>query len=150
MNSLGEQKAFLRDLFESQRLAVLATSGKGHPHTSLMAFAATDDLKTLIFATTRSTRKFANLTVDPRASALVDNRSNWEPDFQKAVAVTARGAISEVSSRDKKPLLKLYLSKHPHLEDFATSPSSALIQMKVNMYYIVTQFQNVIELCLDR
>lgn len=149
MKSLSEQKAFLRDLFESQRLAVLATSGEGHPYTSLMAFAATEDLKTLLFATTRSTRKFANLTADPRASALVDDRSNSESDFQKAVAVTARGTISEVKSRDKERFLKLYLSKHPHLEDLATSPSCALLRMKVDVYYIVTQFQNVKELRLD-
>ena len=36
--------ATLRGLLASQRLAVLATRDREHPHTSLVAFAATEDL----------------------------------------------------------------------------------------------------------
>ena len=135
----------LRDLFESQKLAVLATHSKGQPYANLMAFAATRDFKGLVFATTRSTRKFANLSADSRVAMLFDNRSNTVRDFRNAITVTATGTASEVAARDRKRLQKLYLTRHPHLQDFVTSPTCALVRMTVDTYYIVTRFQNVVE-----
>jgi len=51
----------MRELCASQHLAVLATEDCGHPYTSLVAFAVTDDLRRFFFATNRDTRKFANM-----------------------------------------------------------------------------------------
>ena len=62
--------------FHRRRLAVLATQHEGKPYASLVAFAATDDLKTIIFATTRSTRKFVYLSSNPAVALLIDNRTN--------------------------------------------------------------------------
>ncbi len=149
MKNLAKQKRILRDLFDSQKLAVLATHRAGQPYANLMAFVTTRDLKNIIFATTRATRKFANITADRRVAMLIDNRSNTEKDFHKAITVTATGTACEVGSRDKKRLQKLYTDKHPHLEDFVASPNCALVRMKVETYYIVTEFQNVMELHFD-
>ncbi len=66
----------LKALFSSQRLAILATEGKGQSYGSLVAFAATDNLNDLLFATTRSTGKYANLSGVPRAAMVIDNRTN--------------------------------------------------------------------------
>ena len=148
MKSVSEQKKLLRDLFESQKLAVLATHSEGQPYANLMAFAATKDLKNLIVATTRSTRKFTNLSADSRVARLFDNRSNTVRDFCSAITVTATGIAGEVEPRDRKRLQRLYLAKHPHLEDFVTSLNCALVRIRVNTYYIVTRFQNVMELHL--
>jgi hypothetical protein len=41
----------VRELFDQQRLAVLATPETHRPYLSLMAFAATPDLMTLVVAT---------------------------------------------------------------------------------------------------
>jgi nitroimidazol reductase NimA-like FMN-containing flavoprotein (pyridoxamine 5'-phosphate oxidase superfamily) len=142
----SEQRKILRNLFESQKLAVLATHSGGQPYANLMAFAASKNLKRIVIATTRSTRKFANLTADSRVAILFDNRSNTERDFHKAVTVTATGKANEVSTRDKKRLQKFYLDRHPHLEGFVTSPTCALMIITVEVYYIVTRFQNVMEL----
>lgn len=150
MKKVAEQKKVLRELFETQKLAVLATHSEGQPYTNLMAFAATRDLKRLVFATTRSTRKFANMAADGRVALLIDNRSNAESDFHKAVAVTATGNVSEVASRDRSRYAKLYRSKHPHLEEFVGSPTCALLRMEVGTYYIVTRFQNVSELRMGK
>ena len=79
-------KKLLNDLFSSQPLAVLATQGKGQPYGNLVAFAATDDLKSLLFATARATRKYANITTDPRVAMVIDSRTNQKTDFQRAVA----------------------------------------------------------------
>jgi len=59
--NLSKLKRNLRKLLRSQLLAVLSTQNQGQPYASLVAFASSDDLKSLYFATSRSTRKYANL-----------------------------------------------------------------------------------------
>ena len=68
MKEKEQIRRILLELFSSQRLAVLGTHQAGQPYGSLMAFASTSDLKNLVFATTRATRKFANLQPDSRVS----------------------------------------------------------------------------------
>ena len=136
-------KKRLADLFRTQRLAVLSTQDNGQPYSSLVAFTAPPDLRGLVFATSRSTRKFENLTADPRASLLIDNRSNQAADFQEAVAVTAVGKVAEVPADLRINFLNLYLGKHPQLEQFVTAPTSALLQLEVEAYIIVEQFEKV-------
>ncbi len=117
-------------LFRVQRLAVLSTHSFGQPHASLVAFAASDDLRYLYFATARTTRKFHNLDVDPRVALLMDTRSNLESDIHTAIAVTATGRAGEVSEPDKEPGVRLCLSRHPCLQDFIRAQSCALIHTR--------------------
>ncbi|HWR67712.1 MAG TPA: pyridoxamine 5'-phosphate oxidase family protein [Desulfomonilia bacterium] len=138
----------LKALFTSQGLAVLSTHDHGQPYCNLVAFASSEDLKHLAFATTRATRKFTNIDEDPRASMLIDNRSNRVADFHEAMAVTATGHAQETIGPEKDGLLKLYLAKHPHLEDFVMSPSCALMRLEVLRYYVVSRFQHVMVLTM--
>jgi nitroimidazol reductase NimA-like FMN-containing flavoprotein (pyridoxamine 5'-phosphate oxidase superfamily) len=139
----------LEDLFDSQMLAVLATQCEGEPYTSLIAFAATDDLKHLLFATGRSTRKYANLTRDHRVSLLIDNRSNRAADLRHAMAVTAVGEAREAGAEEKAALGKLLVDKSPGLKEFVNSPTCALLKVRVKTYYAVRRFQNVTEWHLE-
>jgi nitroimidazol reductase NimA-like FMN-containing flavoprotein (pyridoxamine 5'-phosphate oxidase superfamily) len=138
----------LKALFASQGLAVLSTSERGQPYCNLVAFSSSDDLRHLVFATTRATRKFSNIGSEPRVSMLVDNRSNKVSDFHEAMAVTATGNASEVMGPARDALLKVYLAKHPHLEDFVMSPTCALMRVEVDRYYVVSRFQHVMVLNL--
>jgi len=138
-------KEILLELCSSQKLGVLGTHQGGQPYGSLVAFAATSDLKNLVFATTRATRKFANLQSDPRVFMALDNRSNRVADFRKAVAATALGRAREVRGKEREKLAKMYLAKHPHLKEFVTSPTCALVKIRVDVYYLVWRFQNVLE-----
>ena len=146
MTDLETYKDDLIQLFHSQPLAVLATHREGQPYGSLVAFASTEDLHYLLFTTTRSTRKYANLISDPRVAMVIDNRSNNPSDLRFASAVTATGRAEEVPKDDSGEFLEIYLKKHPHLEEFVTSPSSALLKISVETYYMVTRFQNVMEI----
>jgi nitroimidazol reductase NimA-like FMN-containing flavoprotein (pyridoxamine 5'-phosphate oxidase superfamily) len=146
MESTQQVQNAVRELLTSQFLAVLATRNGGQPYTNLVAFAATDDLKHLIFFTGRSTRKYANLKSDSRAAMLIDNRSNQVADIRHAIAATATGKTEEISNMMDDRLKKLYLAKHPHLEEFVESPSTALMTLNVEHYYVVSRFQNVREL----
>jgi nitroimidazol reductase NimA-like FMN-containing flavoprotein (pyridoxamine 5'-phosphate oxidase superfamily) len=136
----------LRQLFEAQQLAVLATDGQGQPYASLLAFLATDDLRHLLFATSRATRKYANLVANDRVALLIDNRSNESSDFREAMAVTAVGAVTELDKAQHAELLLQFQQKFPHLKEFVSSPTCALLQATVDTYYVVTRFQHVLEL----
>ena len=85
IKDLPKIKNDLIKLLRAQSLAVLSTQQEGQPYASLVAFASNDDLTRLYFATTRSTRKFANIMKDSRVAMLIDNRSNNPADFQQAV-----------------------------------------------------------------
>lgn len=135
----------IKELLDSQKLAVLATHRQGQPHASLVAFAATVDGCELIFATTRTSRKFANLQADPRAALLIDSRAHQNSDFHLAQALSATGTVVELSGTGKHSRFQLFLTKHPHLRDFALSPSCALMSLHVQVYNFVSKFQKVIE-----
>lgn len=140
----------LRQLFDEQKLAVLSTHHQGQPYASLVAFAATDDLKQIVFATPRATRKFSNITADARAAVLVDSRSNKVSDFRRSMAATAVGTVGQVRKTKVSRLIRLYLDKHPHLSDFVCSPSCAVLRLEVHCYYVVDRFQHVMELHVNR
>jgi nitroimidazol reductase NimA-like FMN-containing flavoprotein (pyridoxamine 5'-phosphate oxidase superfamily) len=142
-------KKLLKELFRSQLFAALATQQLARPYNNLIAFAATDDLHSLLFATRRRTNKYANLLSNNSVSALIDNRTNRDSDLRSAVAVTATGTAEEVKEDQKEGLLQLYLIKHHNLEKFVHSPESALFRIRVKRYYIVRNFQEVMELKIE-
>jgi nitroimidazol reductase NimA-like FMN-containing flavoprotein (pyridoxamine 5'-phosphate oxidase superfamily) len=150
MEPTEEIRRRLQDLCISQKLAVVATQSDGQPYASLVAFAASDDLRHLFFVTARTTRKFANLTKDSRVAVLINSSANRESDFHEAVSVTVTGTAQEIRDAERDRVLTLYLSKHPYLEDFARAPSCAVIRVTTKSYYLVKNFQTVMELHIDR
>ena len=135
----------LQEFFASQRSAVLATTENGQPYLSLMAFAATEDLLYLLVATYRTTRKYRNIEADSRVALLVDNRTNQPSDTAQATAITALGRAKETAAGEKERFLRIYLAKHPHLQEFVSSPECALIKIRVEKYLVVSNFQEVRE-----
>jgi len=134
-----ELKALLAELFASQYLAVLATvSADGRPYTNLVAFAEADGLESLLFITKRDTRKYSNAIIAEKVAVLVDNRKNYTSDVNTAIAVTALGNIKEVPVDDRGDLVRVYVSKHPHLMNFATNPANALMKVTVTDYFIAS------------
>ncbi|MFA5064802.1 MAG: pyridoxamine 5'-phosphate oxidase family protein [Dehalococcoidia bacterium] len=142
-------KKLLRELFRSQLFAALATQQLTRPYSNLVAFVATDDLKNIVFATRRATNKYSNLLSNNNVSMLIDNRTNRDSDFRNAVAVTAIGLAEEVRGNQIDDLRSLYLIKHHNLEKFVYSSDSALFKIKVKRYYIVRNFQEVMELKVE-
>ena len=137
----------IRALVENQRFAVLATrQDNGAPYANLVAFSVDRDLKQLVFCTLRSTRKFANLEAEGRIALLIDNRSNDETDLQRAAAVTVLGSCTEAHGQEREELSQCFLARHPALADFVRSAGCAVMKVEVRSHYLVTQFQNAIEL----
>lgn len=140
-----EMQETIRLLLSQQRLAVLSTQRSGQPYSSLMAFAFTSDLKRLLVATGKSTRKHQNILQESRVSLLVDNRANNEADFHQAAALTILGKAEEIRDSERPVLSRLYLERHPYLEKFLDSPTTSFFQITVDHYLLVSRFQNVME-----
>ena len=143
-----QQTAFdaLRALLDSQHLAVVATQMPDGPYVSLVAFSASEDLRTIAFVTSRATRKYRNLSATPNVSVLVDSRTHSVEDFSTGSAVTAVGKATDVPKDEADAALRRFIQRHPHLEAFVKAPSTAMCLIEVKKYYLVTRFQHVVEL----
>lgn len=139
---LGE----IHELFESQRLAVLSTQKNDQPYSSLVAFAASAELKYFYFLTPKTTRKYENLTVNPKVSILVNDSRNRADDIYNAISVTGTGVSEVIDKVSEHKALDMYLKKHPHLKDFSKAPTTAFIRITMKRYFMVNRFQNVVEL----
>ena len=146
MQSKPEAYEMLKTLLTAQRLAVVATVMRGRPYTSLVAFAASDDLRQIVFCTTRATTKYRNLSEEPNVSVLIDSRTHSVEDFATGAAVTAIGEAAEFPESVAGPAVERFVRKHSHLEAFVRSPSTALCSVEVETYYLVTRFQHVVEM----
>jgi hypothetical protein len=146
-NEFDAKKA-LKELFAKQQLGVLATrdSGSEGPYTSLVGFAAADDLACLFFATTRGTRKHNNMVANPCVAMLIDSRSNQAADFSDAVAVTVIGKAEEATPDEFDGFKLAFLARHPHLADFLAVLTTVLMKIDIEKYYYVSSFQNVVEI----
>lgn len=140
----------IRKVLDSQGVAVLSTRGEEYPHACLVAFAFSKDLTFIFFATSRTSRKYNNIQQDGRASILVDTRNNVEDDFHNASVVSAQGTIEELTGSRKSHMEEIFLHRHPYLEGFLRAPSTVLMEMTVASYALVSRFQNVVVLDMDR
>lgn len=145
MNESDEYMKLLRRLCSEQQLAVLATDSASGPYTSLVAVAITPDQRKIFFATSRGTRKWVNLSDNPKVSILIDNRNNQVKDFSQAAAATFLGKAEELSETDRESGVLIYLSRHPQMAKFIESPDTALFCVNVSAIYFVTQFQKIKE-----
>lgn len=88
MKDIHVLESDLAALFSEQYFAVLATRSGEWIHTTLVAFAATKDLKAIFVCTPRATRKYANLKANPVVSLLVHNSGNLATDIRQDMAVS--------------------------------------------------------------
>ena len=149
MSSSEDVIMVIKSLLVSQRFAVLATDDQEQPYLFLMAFAATADLKKIVLVTERETQKYAHLKSNRRVALLIDDRENRGADTQEAIVVSVLGEAEEVEEGKANQLRDLYLERHPYLEEFAQSPSCAIMQVQVSSYRVVRKFQEVVEWCPD-
>ena len=107
-------------------------------------FAASDDLKTLVFSTPITTRKYRLLTECEHVALLIDSRSASSEDMMKIEAVTVTGQARGVSAGTEfDEWAKLLTARHPHLAWFVNAESSALVCVEAVRFFHVSRFQEV-------
>ena len=134
----------IRHLMASQPFAVLCTQGDAQPYGSLVAFAFSDDLRSVVFATPVATRKYRLLSGCVNVALVIDNRSIHGDQMMRVEAITATGRAARLASGpDWDAGAGLLIARHPNLKRFVHSSSSALFRIDIIRYLHVSRFQEV-------
>ena len=136
----------IRKLLTGQPYAVLCTQGQSQPYGSLVAFAASNDLKALVFSTPAATRKYRLLTECEHVALLIDSRSTSSEDMMSIEAVTVTGHAHVVlAGTEFDRWANLLTARHQHLARFVREESTALVRVDVVRYFHVCRFQEVLQ-----
>lgn len=136
----------IKEMLINESFGVLATKGEDQCYTSLISFASSQDLKTIVFATPIGTKKFEIIEKNKKVSILIDNRSNNEKSINDIIAITAMGSATILKKKeDIKKWSRLLINKHNYLDDFIHAKTSAIVMVDISKYYYVSSFQQVIE-----
>ncbi len=134
---MPRHEELLREVVSTQYFAVLNTIDQGLPHSNLVAFAATQDLGSLVFVTGRNTRKYRNIQDNHNISLLIDNRTNRPSDTSQAIAIAAIGIARE--EIDNRSLLRdIFLARHPQLSHFVEAPDNAIMLVTIRKYIVAS------------
>jgi nitroimidazol reductase NimA-like FMN-containing flavoprotein (pyridoxamine 5'-phosphate oxidase superfamily) len=134
----------IRDLVTTQPYGVLATHGDDQAYGSLVAFAFTDDLRQVVFATLQATRKYRLLSEHAGVALVVDNRPAHPDEMMDVEAVTVTGRAEEVApGPEREALARQLLARHPQLRSFVQAKSCALFRIQVVRFLHVSRFQEV-------
>lgn len=132
---MPRHEELLREVVSTQYFAVLNTIGQGLPYSNLVSFAATDDLRSLVFVTGRNTRKYRNIQDNHNVSLLIDNRTNKPSDTSRATAIAVVGTARE-DVDDKSLLRDVFLARHPQLRHFVEAPDNAIMLVTIREYIV--------------
>jgi len=119
----------------------MATNNDKIPYTNIIAYASTEGLGNIFFATKKESTKFLNLINNPCVSILIDDTKNLSSDLMNAQAVSAEAEVKEIN-KEKEKLKEFFLKKHPELADFLNEPNCELLKLEVKKYYYVDNFNN--------
>jgi nitroimidazol reductase NimA-like FMN-containing flavoprotein (pyridoxamine 5'-phosphate oxidase superfamily) len=110
----------------------------------LIAFAVSRDHRTVIFATSKTTRKYKNMSNEHAVSILLDNRSQTADDLDGAQAVTLLGTAKEVRAMAKRDAYRMrFVEKHPELAAFTDKPDTAIMAVTIRQAVHVARFQDL-------
>lgn len=102
-------KAELFEFMNKRRLGVLGSiSPEGEPQSALVGIAITPELE-IVFDTTKSTRKYRNLTANPRASFAI----GWEAE----ATVQYEGVAFEPQGDELQRYREIYFVPYPDGRD---------------------------------
>lgn len=134
----------INDLVNNQMFAILCTQGEMQPYGSIIAYAVTEDLSKAVFATPINTRKYNLLSNCNKIALVIDDRSKYQDEITKISAVTITGKARQISQNEElESYGNLLTTKHPYLNNFTQSPSSAVFVIEFIRYFYVTRFQEV-------
>jgi heme iron utilization protein len=129
-----------------QKIAVLGTSKEGEPYSCLVAFAITDDLTEMVFATMRQRLKYTHIMANPRVTLIIDNRDVKASDFNDTTSITMVGTAQDIQGAGRNKYADLLLKRHPSLSDFVNSPDCAVVRVDIDKIYIVSEFESVVKI----
>jgi hypothetical protein len=134
----------IRELVGEEPFAVLCTQGGGQSYGSVVALAFSRDLRSFVFATPTTTRKYRLLSECDRVALVVDNRGTYPDDLMKIGAITVTGLAHQVEPGQEFELWAgLPSARHSYLRSCIDPPSTALFPVDVIRIRHATRFQEV-------
>jgi nitroimidazol reductase NimA-like FMN-containing flavoprotein (pyridoxamine 5'-phosphate oxidase superfamily) len=141
-----EVKKRIDKVLDSQSIAVLGTSKDNEPYSSLVGYVVTDDLRELVFATMRQRLKYENMAANPRVTLMIDDRSEQNNDFNETTSITIIGSVEDLKGDDREDYAFMLVKRHPILTDFVSFPDCAIMRVKIDKIYIVSDFESVVKI----
>jgi nitroimidazol reductase NimA-like FMN-containing flavoprotein (pyridoxamine 5'-phosphate oxidase superfamily) len=136
-------RAALESILDEQRSGVLCSCFMDIPLCSQMAFAADGDLRTLFIVTPKQTTKFDNMSSNPNVSFLISTARNEPSDPALAQAVIVTAFATELDGERRHQAVTLFSRRHPELGSFAAATKNAVMELKVDSYALIDNFQQV-------
>lgn len=132
----------IRELLTETPFMVLCTQAEGQPYGSVVAYAHSDDLRTIAFGTPRDTHKYELLIRCDRVALVIDDRPAHPGELMPVSAITATGQAREVRDPcERQALAEALEARHPALADFLGDDGTALFAVTVEEYLYVSAFQ---------
>jgi nitroimidazol reductase NimA-like FMN-containing flavoprotein (pyridoxamine 5'-phosphate oxidase superfamily) len=129
----------MKKLLQENHLCVLATCTDNVPHCSLMTYVANQAADRVYMITRRDSRKFANLSVNPQVSLLVDTRSVGNAADAKGLkALTVGGEITPIVDQvERQAVLVMLVERYPHLRDLALHPDAEPLVVTIKSFLLL-------------
>ncbi len=127
----------VRDVIASSDLAVLATCADNQPHCSLMAYAVHEDYTRVFMLTRRESRKFKNISANPRVSLMVDTRLQNPEQRSSVKALTVNGVCSLCPDHEQKRLKNMLVAQHPQLKGLAALEDSVVVEVGAESFLLL-------------
>lgn len=131
------------ELMTHQQFGILTSIGSDGPHSSLIAFAVTNNLKTVLFMTLQETRKYANIIANPNVSLLVDNRPANSKEISGCFALSAYGTVKKVDLNSAVATKELFAFCHPELAQYLDKPTYSLFSVSIKKYEVINGLSEV-------
>ena len=134
----------IQSLVEEQPYGVLCVQGGGQPYGALVAFAFSEDLGNVVFATPTATRKYRLLSECNHVALVIDNRPSKGDELMEIEAVTVTGRSQRIErGTEFDQWAELLVARHSYLESFVKAETCALFRVDVVRFLHVVRFQEV-------
>jgi general stress protein 26 len=131
------------EVLTNQLFGVLATVENGVPHTSIVPFAVTNNLRKIIFMTKHHTEKFKNISEKEWVSFFVDHRPHSSKKIAGDFAVSVCGHARIVNLEGATATKDLFLFCHPTLAEFIDNKDYALLSIHIDKYEVSNGIREV-------
>ncbi len=139
----SELYAKIYEVMTNQPFGILSTVENGVPHSSIVAFSITNNLRTILFLTEQNSKKFKNISGNPAVSILVDVRPSLSKDISGSFAVSANGNAKPVDLKSSNATKELFLFCHPSFIEYVENASYSLMSISVNKYDVSNGINDV-------
>lgn len=132
----------IQEIIRTNNLAVLATCAENQPHCSLMAYIFHEEQGLIYMMTQKDSRKFRNISANPRVSLIVDTRHDNLEKRTSIKALTINGTCRPVEQTGQNGLKDLLLKKHPQLKALADHQDALVIEISAESFLLLDGVNN--------